>query len=266
MFDLPLQIDRGHRTCCGPKFCWRNPPSRHTGFNLWFIVEGEGTLQTARNQYNLHPGDCFLLRMWEGIVGLHGPAKPLVIPWICFDCLDERGHRLPPAKSPAVREHRRISDISFFDQMLRRVIDHHSEGPSHASEALQWLKTTLLEIEQHDQRPQLSGLALAQHLMVNALCANIREHPEAITGMPALAAQANCSVDHLIRVFRRHTSITPWEFVIQSRIEKAGNLLRCSSYSISQIADLLGYPDIYSFSKQFKSHTGQTPTQYRQTP
>ena len=266
MFTQPLRIDRGHYTFCGPDFCWRNPLQRHTGFNLWFIAEGEGTLQTAQHHYDLHPGDCFLLRMWDVNIGMHGPDKPLVIPWICFDCLDRRGHPLPPAQSPAVREHRRIPDISFFDQLLRRVINHHAAGPAQTGEALQWLRIVLLEMAQHDQRPQLSGLELEQHLLVDALCARIREHPEEIAGMPALARQANCSVDHLIRVFRRHKGVTPWEFVIRSRIEKAANLLQCSSYSVSQIADLLGYADIYSFSKQFKAHIGQSPTQYRKLP
>ena len=263
MFEQPLRIDRSHRTSCGPAFYWRNPLRRHTGFNLWFIAEGEGTLQTSQQKYELHPGDCFLLRMWEVNIGLHGPEKQLVIPWICFDCLDGRGQPLLPAKCPSVREHRRIPDISFFDQLLRRAIDSHAAGPAQAGAAVHWLRAALLEIERQDQRPQLAGVELAQHLKVEALCARIREHPEEITDLPVLAEQASCTVDHLIRIFKHHQGVTPWEFVIRCRIEKAGHLLQCSSYTVSQIADLLGYADIYSFSKQFKAHTGQTPTQYR---
>ena len=264
MFQLPIQIERGHRTFCGPQFCWENTPNRETGFNLWFVVEGDGTLQTAEQHYTLHPGDCFLLRMWDINNGLHGhPDKPLVIPWICFNVLDSHNRPLSPAKCPCVREHRRISDISFFDQLMRRAIQHHAAGPAQAATAVQWLRMALQEIAAHDQRPQLSGLELEQSLLLDTLCARIRERPEEIQNMQILARQANCSVDHLIRIFKRHQGVTPWEFVIRSRIEKAANLLQCSSYSISQIADLLGYADIYSFSKQFKAHIGQAPTHYR---
>ena len=263
MFDRPLRIVRAHRTCCAPDWNWYNTPNHHTCLNLWFIAAGEGTLQTSQNQYQLHPGDCFLLRLWETNIATHNPKQPLVVSWVCFDCLDAKGRVLPQAKRPVPREHRRIPDISFFDQLLQRAINHYAEGPARAAEAVQWLNIALLEMAQLDYQSQLSGLALEQHILVDALCAGIREHPEQITNMQMLAAQAKCSVDHLIRIFKRHKGVTPWEFVIRCRIEKASNLLRFSGHSISQVADMLGYADIYSFSRQFKAHTGRTPSQYR---
>jgi AraC-like DNA-binding protein len=36
-----------------------------------------------------------------------------------------------------------------------------------------------------------------------------------------------------------------------------------SSFSIGRIADLLGYSDIYHFSKQFKEKTGIPPSRFR---
>ena len=263
MFALPIRIARGDRTFCSPQWRWHNAPNQDTGFNLWFVTAGEGTLLTSQNRYELHAGDCFLLRMWDINVGEHNWKKPLVVSWVCFDCLDRRGRPLPPAKCPVPREHRRIPDISFFDQLLQRVIRCHAEGPAYAAEAVQWLRVALLDVAYHDRRSRLSGLDLKQDILVESLCAAIREHPEKVTGMKMLAVQANCSVDHLIRIFKRHKNVTPWEFVIGCRTEKASNLLRFSSHSISQIADLLGYADIYSFSKQFKAHTGQAPTWYR---
>ena len=266
MFDKPIRIKRGDRTFCQPNWCWHKVPNQDTGFVLWFVVAGEGSLQTAHARYDLHPGDCFLLRLWDINIGEHNPARPLVVSWICFDCLDRHGQPLAPAKYPDVREHRRLPDISFFDQLIRRAIQHHADGPAHAEDARQWLNTAFREIAYHDRQLQFSGVQMEQYLLVDELCARIREHPEQIKSMKLLALQANCTVDHLIRIFKRHKGVTPWEFVIQCRIEKAGNLLRFSTHTITQIADLLGYADIYSFSKQFKSLTGQTPTLYRQAP
>ena len=266
MFDLTYRITRCDRTRCAPNWSWHHAPNQDTGFNLWFIVAGGGTLQTSQACYELHPGDCFLLRLWDLNIGAPNPSKPLVVSWVCFDGLDRRGLVLPPVKYPAVREHRRIPDITFFDQLVQRVILHHREGPESAGAAVQWLKIALLEMVCHDRRSQLSGVPLEQYMLVDALCSRIREHPEKIANMKMLAAQAHCSVEHLIRIFKRHKRVTPWEFVIRCRMERAGNLLRFSTHTISQIADLLGYADIYSFSKQFKIQTGQTPSRYRQTP
>ena len=107
MFDLPYRITRCDRTRCAPNWSWHHAPNQDTGFNLWFIVAGGGTLQTSQACYELHPGDCFLLRLWDLNIGAPNPAKPLVVSWVCFDGLDRRGIVLPPVKYPAVREHRR---------------------------------------------------------------------------------------------------------------------------------------------------------------
>ena len=81
-----------------------------------------------------------------------------------------------------------------------------------------------------------------------------------------MARQASMSMDHFIRVFRRHAGVTPREFVIESRITAARGLLQLSSLGISQIASQLGYVDVYAFSKQFKARTGQPPSSFRSPP
>ena len=263
MFDAPLRISRGGRAFCQGDWRWHNLPGRDHGFNLWFVAGGEGTLKTSQTTYALRPGDCFLLRMWDLNIGEHNPDNPLVVPWVCFDGLDGRGRPLSPDQCPRPREHRRIPNFSFFDELIQRVLDRYAEGESHADQAVLWLRAALGEIAQQDRRSELSGLDLEHSLMIDELCTRVREKPERFDSMDRLAEMARCSVDHLIRVFKRHKGITPWEFVIRCRVEKASNLLRFSSHTISQIADLLGYADIYSFCKQFKARTGQTPSQYR---
>ena len=42
----------------------------------------------------------------------------------------------------------------------------------------------------------------------------------------------------------------------------ATDLLQLGEYSISQIANLCGYEDIYSFSRQFKNEFGLSPTDF----
>lgn len=78
-----------------------------------------------------------------------------------------------------------------------------------------------------------------------------------------LAAELNCSRYHFTRVFKGITGVTPQEFVVKSRIEAAKGLLHSSSYTIGRIANLLGYKDIYFFSRQFKKKTGMSPSRYR---
>ncbi len=263
MFDMALSIDRGEKTVCRRDWVWQNIPGRYTGFNLWVVLEGEGRLQTPRADYNLGAGDCFLLGMHEPIRGSHNPDRPLVVSWICFDCLDAKGRIMSSSACPRPREHRRIADLSFLDQLLQRVIELHAGGARQTAES--WLHVALLEAMKNDDRSQLSGLELEHAMRIDSLCVMIRERPEQFAGISQMATAAHCSVDHFIRIFRRLKAVTPWEYMIRCRIEKACNLLRFSSHPVSRIADILGYADIYSFSKQFKGRTGRSPTAYRQT-
>jgi transcriptional regulator GlxA family with amidase domain len=57
--------------------------------------------------------------------------------------------------------------------------------------------------------------------------------------------------------------MTPNEFIIRTRIQRAQTLLAFSNHGVSQIASLLGYADAFCFSHQFKQRTGVSPTEYR---
>lgn len=63
--------------------------------------------------------------------------------------------------------------------------------------------------------------------------------------------------------FKRKTNLSPVEYIIKLRIEKAKELLVGTDYSISQIAEQVGYSFNSSFSRIFKEAIGFSPAQYR---
>ena len=46
------------------------------------------------------------------------------------------------------------------------------------------------------------------------------------------------------------------------KIDRAKKLLSQQKYSVSEIADMLGFGSVYYFSRQFKLHTDMSPTEY----
>ena len=52
---------------------------------------------------------------------------------------------------------------------------------------------------------------------------------------------------------------------VRKQQELAIEYLRSPKYSIDEIAHLLGYGDSSNFSKAFRTWTGHSPTQYRDT-
>lgn len=66
-------------------------------------------------------------------------------------------------------------------------------------------------------------------------------------------------------IFKKHTSMSPQEFLIKLRLEKAEELMENPKLNISDIARSVGYEDAMLFSKIFKKHYGASPTEYRKT-
>ena len=72
------------------------------------------------------------------------------------------------------------------------------------------------------------------------------------------------SAPHLHRLCQAQYGRSPMQQVIFLRIERAKNLLRYSDFSISQIAERVGYQEVSNFSKRFNKSVGQSPRQYRE--
>lgn len=63
--------------------------------------------------------------------------------------------------------------------------------------------------------------------------------------------------------FKENTGVSPNAYVIQKRINAAKSMLLNNQINIKEIAINLGYPDQFSFSKQFKRVTGMNPTEFQ---
>jgi len=67
----------------------------------------------------------------------------------------------------------------------------------------------------------------------------------------------------LIRRFKKVTGETPLIYLQKLRIENAKRILESKSLSFNEITLEVGYNDVSSFHKAFKSETGLTPMEYR---
>lgn len=63
-------------------------------------------------------------------------------------------------------------------------------------------------------------------------------------------------------LFHVHYGVTPNEYLTSARIANAERLLSTGSISVSSVAEMSGFRDIYYFSKVFKAKSGLSPTEY----
>ncbi len=79
-----------------------------------------------------------------------------------------------------------------------------------------------------------------------------------------VAATANYSPFHFIRVFKSETGKTPFQYLLDIKINKAKEKIYNSNKTISDICYECGFNNRSHFSFIFKRKTGNSPSKYRQ--
>ena len=79
-----------------------------------------------------------------------------------------------------------------------------------------------------------------------------------------LAKQVNQSRSTFAARFKCLAGEAPLQYLTRWRMYCAAKLLRSGNYTVSDIAQQVGYESEAAFSKAFKRQTGQSPSQYRQ--
>jgi AraC-like DNA-binding protein len=79
------------------------------------------------------------------------------------------------------------------------------------------------------------------------------------------AEHAGVERTHFSKLFLRKFGVSPKEYLESLVMKEAERMVGESSYSISEIALSVGFPDLYSFSKAFKRNYGISPTVFRES-
>lgn len=79
-----------------------------------------------------------------------------------------------------------------------------------------------------------------------------------------LAADLGLTRKYLSRLFKDETGISPQQYLLKYRLDKASELLRTTALSVKEVSYSVGYKDPLLFSRMFKQLFGLSPRQYRE--
>ena len=91
----------------------------------------------------------------------------------------------------------------------------------------------------------------------------IRAHAHRPLDLDAIAAQAQFSPFHLLRLFRRTFDVTPHQYLVRSRVRRAARLLADEDAPITQVALDVGFGDLSNFVRTFRRAAGMSPREFR---
>jgi len=92
----------------------------------------------------------------------------------------------------------------------------------------------------------------------------IEQHFTEDISVKDIASTVFVSKYHFIRMFKKHTDITPYAHIIKLRILYATHLLTNSIHSVELIGDKCGFKSPEHFIRLFNKYIGCTPSKYRQ--
>ncbi|MBD0372489.1 MAG: helix-turn-helix transcriptional regulator [Pyrinomonadaceae bacterium] len=81
--------------------------------------------------------------------------------------------------------------------------------------------------------------------------------------LDALSSEACFSRYHFIRLFKRVFNVTPHQYLVKKRIERAKELLASSRLSVTDVCFEVGFQSLGSFSTLFHRRVGISPIIYR---
>lgn len=83
--------------------------------------------------------------------------------------------------------------------------------------------------------------------------------------IPELSLQIGINQCYLKKGFKEIFGITVYDFVQEQRMLKAKLFLTTTDFSVSKVADEIGFSSVSNFSSAFKKHTGVFPSELQKT-
>jgi AraC-like DNA-binding protein len=102
-----------------------------------------------------------------------------------------------------------------------------------------------------------------REMLVDRARRQLEQHLDRRIDVAQLLEGTDISYERFRKIFRERTGVSPGEYRIRKRIDRARALLTEGSLSTKEIAYTLGYRDPFTFSKQFKQVVGVSPAAFR---
>ena len=243
-------------------------PARRSHYLFHFILEGKGSL-TATDEmgsatvHELHAGEGFLIFPGQITTYVADLDDPWEYIWIEFDGAHVKSNLDRLGFSPASPVYQ-AQDEERCEQMvdaMRSLLEHRSASQFYLAACAYLFFDAFLG----SARPHRSGASSRLHsFYVDNALAYIEQNYQGDITVEDIARNAGLNRSYFGKVFRDAMGVSPQQFLIGFRIEKACELLRLSNLSVGEVVRAVGYPNQLHFSRAFKNARGLSPRAWRQ--
>lgn len=98
---------------------------------------------------------------------------------------------------------------------------------------------------------------------VQVMLVYIHTHYADELSLKDIADAGMMSIAQCNRCFNKMLNVTPYEYLIQYRLQKATNLLKDATLNVTEISEIVGFNNVTHFIQVFKKVYGISPKKYR---
>lgn len=257
--SLPFFITESGNFECGREYYTQRDSS--SGFILIYTLSGQGKLIHNNRACLLHPKttaliDCSTMHRYES------SSKNWHFLWLHID--GEGIHSYNEFVDDDCCGVFNVSDSDFVHNLeFVQLLAGRSDTISliQISNTLSDMLSTLLT---RHLASRLNGYNSYSHYNdITSVISFIRANFSKDVTLDDMTALVNISKYHFIRLFKKQTGMTPYEYMINYRIYQSKRLLRTTDLSVNEISSRVGFSSPSNFIQKFKLSEHLSPAAYR---
>ena len=241
---------------CGERVKTKNHhygPEIRSHFLVVFVEQGTAAVSSPLKA-KLNPHDLFV--MFPGERVHYKALTDWSIRWmgICGDSVEPLLARCGITRKNPIYSVSRYTELSDLLASLLKLSDNPLESSQFKCQSLLYEFFSLL-LQNVDASTVNAPVETAKHI--------IKYNYNTDLTLTKLAGILNLNATYLSRLFKEKTGLSPKQYILQIRIERAKEFLATTEYSIKEISNSVGFPDPLYFSRLFKKYEQCSPLEYR---
>ena len=233
-------------------------PAIRSHYLIHFVLSGKGMFQSEIGKFPVKEGEAFLIRPQEITFYQADEQEPWEYAWIAFDGMEaERMLELCNLsyKNPVATFQKQAQ----MREELNQLVVSFKESKESEWEWLGYFYLIFSKINkkarEEMQLYDISYLHRAKEYINHNYSYPIR--------IREVAQYTGVERTYLYKIFMHYENSSPKQYLTQTRIRVAKELLKSTQYKITEVALSSGFHDASGFCKTFLQIEGITPSQYR---
>jgi AraC-like DNA-binding protein len=239
-------------------------PTIRDYYLIHYIVSGKGSYTVNDKTYELAENDGFLIPPGVKTFYCADTNEPWTYYWVGFNGTE--------AKRILNHAHLNEHNVVFNYKIDNRLIDilytitqtvNAAENVEYSSLGYLYRFLAIL-IAKHNLEDE-TGKKSSESYSSRAI-RYIEENYTKNLKVSDITKMLKIDRSHLFRIFKEDLQISPQQYILKFRLNKACTLLRSSNFSLGEISELLQFSDPMYFARIFKKHLNISPSAYRKHP